>query len=54
MKYSITYWEDEFTMIDEIEVEVDNVSELKKLADDYYDKNLKDKNVGGARWRKIN
>lgn len=50
MKYEITFWEDQFTMVDEIVVEANDVNELKYLADKYCEENLKDKEIAGANW----
>lgn len=53
MKYIITYYEDEFSAVAEAEVEVNDISELSKLANEYYEQNLKDKvEVAGAKWRR--
>lgn len=54
MKYLIAFWEDEFSLVDEIEVEVNSIAEINKIIDKYYDENLKGKfDIAGTKWRRI-
>lgn len=54
MKYLITYYEDEFTIVAETEVAVNNIVELESAADKYYKENLEGKhNLCGCRWTRI-
>lgn len=52
-KYIVTYWEDEWTCVAEVEMEAENENELRAKADKYYEENLTDKNVCGARWNEV-
>lgn len=52
-KYLVTYWEDEFSCIAEIKIEAENEDEIRAKANKYYEENLLDTNVGGAKWDEI-
>jgi len=52
MKYLVSYYEDEYTIIHEIEIECDK-EEIKEIVDKYYEENLKQFDIAGAKWRKV-
>lgn len=52
-KFKVTYWEDEWTCAAEVEIEATDESDLKAKVDAYYESNLKNENIGGARWSEI-
>ena len=53
MKYSVTYWEDEFSCIDSIIIEASSEEELRQMADNYYTSMPNKDNIAGAKWRLI-
>ncbi|MDD4111348.1 MAG: hypothetical protein PHS54_07435 [Clostridia bacterium] len=53
MKYKVLYFEDDITCIAETIIKCDDETQLKKLVDEFYEKELKDMNIAGAKWLKI-
>ena len=53
MQYEIIYYEDEFTSVARVIVECNNESEVKEMADSYYEENLSYLDIAGAKWYKI-
>lgn len=52
-KFRVTYWEDEWSCVAETEIEAFDETDLKIKANNYYDSNLKNENIAGARWAEI-
>lgn len=52
-KYKVLYFEDAITCIAETIIECENETQLKKFADEFYEKELKNMNIAGAKWFKI-
>jgi len=52
MKYLVSYFEDEYTCVCEVEFECDE-NKIKDMADQYYEENLKHLDIAGVNWRKL-
>lgn len=52
MKYLVSYYQDEYTLIHETEIEC-NENEIRDKTNKYYEENLQHLEVAGAKWREI-
>ena len=52
-RYRVTYWEDEFNCVCEVEIDAEDEKGLKTKVDEYAKTNLDIESLAGAKWRKI-
>ena len=52
-RYRVTYWEDEFNCVCEVEIDAEDEKGLKTKVDEYAKTNLDIESLAGATWCKI-